>query len=134
MKILAISASPNKAGNTVVILEKVLQAAREAGAETDLFSVAGRTVLPCTACQACHKTGECVIDDGLKDLYPLMDEADGIVFGTPIYFWNMTAQAKCIMDRSLVFTHREKGLENKVAAVVTVANSLRLADAMKDYA
>ncbi len=133
MKLLAVSGSPRKSGNTVLLLNKVLEGAQAAGAETELFSVAGKDIKGCDGCWACVKTGTCHIKDDLAPLYGLMGEADGLVFGTPIYFWGMTSQMKAVIDRSIAFNHAEKTLANKVAGVVAVAGSLGLVDALKDF-
>jgi multimeric flavodoxin WrbA len=61
-----------------------------------------------------------------------MISADGIVFGTPVYFYNMTAQAKAIIDRTIALNRPERNLASKVGAVVAVAGSLGLASALKD--
>jgi multimeric flavodoxin WrbA len=134
MKVLAISGSPRKHGNTALLLNEVLAGAKAEGAETDLFSVAGKDIKGCDGCWACVKTGKCHIEDDLTPLYGLMTGADGIVFGTPIYFWGMTSQMKAIIDRSIAFNHAEKTLVNKVAGIVAVAGSLGLVDALKDFA
>jgi multimeric flavodoxin WrbA len=133
MKILAISGSPRPRGNTVAMLEEALKAAREAGAETELYSVSGKNIQPCDGCWACRKTGRCPIDDDMQGLYEKMLGADGIIFGTPVYFWGMTAQAKAVMDRTIALGRPERSLASKVAGVVAVAGSLGLVDALKDY-
>ena len=133
MKVLAISGSPRKNGNTALLLSKALEGAQEAGAETELFSVAGKDLRGCDGCWACVKTGKCHLKDDLEPLYGLMQEADGIIFGTPIYFWGMTAQMKAIIDRSIALNHAERTLASKVAGVVAVAGSLGLVDALKDF-
>ncbi len=134
MKLLAVSCSPRKNGNTVLLLETALDAARKEGAETELFTVAGKTIQPCDGCWACVKTGKCHIKDDMTALYDKLVEADGIIFGTPIYFWGMTAQAKAVIDRSIALNHAEKNLANRVCGAVVVAGSLGLVDALKDYA
>lgn len=132
MKILGIACSPRKQGNTVVLLEEVLRGSRREGAETELYSVSDKTIEPCQGCMACWKTGECPIEDDMQDLGNRMVEADGIVFGTPVYYYNMTAQAKVIVDRSIALTRPGRNLSNKVGGVVAVAGSLGLVDALKD--
>ena len=133
MKILAVSGSPRAHGNTVALLEKALEGARDAGADVNLFSVAGKTIQPCDGCRSCASTAKCHQDDDMQGLYDLMIEADGIIFGTPIYFWGMTGQAKTIMDRTIALNQPGRNLTNKVAGVVVVAGSLGLVDALKDY-
>jgi multimeric flavodoxin WrbA len=133
MKILGISGSPRKNGVTVAMLDEVLRAAKGDGAEVELYSVSGRNIQPCDGCWGCRGTGKCHIKDDMQELYGKMLGADGIIFGTPVYFYGMTAQAKAIMDRTIVFGHPERNLANKVCGVVACAGSLGLADVLKDY-
>lgn len=133
MKILAISCSPRRNGNTVTILKEALQGAQEQKAEVELYSVAGKTIQPCDGCWACANTGRCHIADDMQDLYAKIVEADGIIFGTPIYFWGMTGQAKTIIDRTIALNQPGRNLTNKVAGVVAVCGSLGLVDALKDF-
>ena len=133
MKILGISGSPRKNGTTVAMLEEALNAAKGDGAETELYSVAGKDIRGCIACHACGETGKCAQEDDMQELYPKMLEADGIIFGTPIYFWEMTAQAKAVMDRTFALNFGGKSLENKVCGVIACAGSLGIISALKDY-
>ena len=133
MKILAISGSPRKNGNTVTILEEVLRGARDEKADVELYSVSGKVIQPCDGCRSCAATATCHVADDMQELYAKIVEADGIVFGTPIYFWGMTGQAKTIMDRTIALNQPGRNLTNKVAGVVVVCGSLGLVDALKDY-
>lgn len=133
MKILAISCSPRSKGNTVAILKEVLRGAAEEKADVELYSVSGKTIKPCDGCWGCAATGACHIKDDMQELYDKIIAADGIIFGTPIYFWSMTGQAKTIMDRTIALNQPGRNLTNKVAGVVTVCGSLGLVDALKDF-
>jgi multimeric flavodoxin WrbA len=133
MKILAISCSPRSNGSTVTILKEVLRGAQDEKAEVELYSVSGKTIQPCDGCWSCANTARCPIADDMQELYDKIVEADGIIFGTPIYFWGMTAQAKAVMDRTLALNRPGRNLTNKVAGVVVVCGSLGLVDALKDY-
>lgn len=133
MKILAISCSPRKNGNTVAVLDEVITGAREKNAETELYSVSGKNIQPCDGCWACASSGKCHINDDMQELYEKIILADGVVFGTPIYFWGMTAQAKSILDRTIALNQPGRNLTNKVAGVVAVCGSLGLVDALKDF-
>lgn len=133
MNILAISCSPNEEGNTAALLRQVLEGARAEGSDTDLFTVAGKTIEPCRGCWACRETGECVIEDDMQDLYGKMAGADGLVIGAPIYLYGMSAQCKTVLDRTVALSTPAKShLANKVGAAVVVAGSLGLIDALKD--
>jgi multimeric flavodoxin WrbA len=133
MKILAISCSPNKDGNTVTLLNKALEGAKKDGAEVELFSAAGKDIKPCDACRACGKTGKCVVKDDVTPLLEKMLEADGLIFGAPVYFYGMAAQAKSIIDRTTALNVPGRNLANKVGGVVTVAGSFGLVDVVKDF-
>ncbi len=117
MKVLGIVGSPRKGGNTEIMIEEALAAAREAGAETDIFLVYDKTIAGCDGCHSCFQTGSCKIKDDMQSLYKKMEEADAILFGTPVYFHSYTAQAKAIIDRTFCFL-RDKPLNGKVAAPV----------------
>jgi len=132
MKILGLSCSPRKGGNTVQLLEEALNGARQEGAEVELYSVAGKSIEPCDGCRVCDKTGRCHIKDDMQGLYDKLLEADGIIFGTPVYFYSMTAQAKAIIDRTIAFSQPERSLANKVGGVIVVAASQGTTDALKD--
>jgi multimeric flavodoxin WrbA len=116
----------------MILLRKALEGAKQEGAEVELYSVAGKTIQPCDGCRACDKTGRCHIKDDMEDLYPKLLESDGIIFGTPVYFYSMTAQAKAIIDRTIAFTNPERSLANKVGGVIVVAGSQGTTDALKD--
>ena len=133
MNILALSCSPRKNGSTMAILHEALRGAQDARADVELFSVSGKTIQPCDGCWSCATTGKCHIKDDMQDLYEKIILADGIIFGTPIYYWGMTAQAKTVMDRTIALNQPGRNLTNKVAGVVAVCGSLGLVDALKDY-
>ncbi len=132
MKILGLSCSPRKSGNTELLLAQALEAAAGEGAETELFLTAGREIKPCDGCSSCRKTGVCHIDDDMQTVYKKMVGADGIIFGTPVYFYSLTGQAKCLIDRTFALSRPENSLANKVGGVITLAGSLGLIDALKD--
>lgn len=132
MKLLGLSFSPRKQGNTELLLEKVFTGAEALGARTELYSVAGKNIECCDGCSSCFQTGACHIQDDMQDLYEKMLEADGIVFGTPVYFYNMAAQGKAIIDRTMALGPPGRSLANKVGGVVVVGGSLGLIDAVKD--
>ena len=113
MKILAISCSPRSKGNTVAILEEALRGAQDQRADAELYSVSGKTIQPCDGCWSCAITARCHIQDDMQGLYDKMIDADGIVFGTPIYYWGMTGQAKTVMDRTIALNQPGRTLTNK---------------------
>ena len=119
MKILGVVGSPRKGGNTEILMREVLQQAHEAGCETEMFRMSEKRVAPCDACAGCVETGSCVIQDDMQELYSMLDRADGIVIGTPVYFGSVSAQTKAIMDRMFSLLRR-RTLKGKVAGSLVV--------------
>jgi multimeric flavodoxin WrbA len=133
MKILGISCSPHVQGNTVTLLDEALKGARTEGAETELWLIAGKTIHPCEGCLTCRGTGVCKIKDDIQILFDKMLAADGIIFGTPVYFGDVTAQGKTIIDRTFSLNTPEKSLANKVGGIVVVAGSIGIIDVLKKF-
>jgi len=124
LRVLGISCSPRKGGNTEVLIQEALIGANKAGAkDTELLSLAGKCIFPCDACGACLKTGNCRIEDDMQAVYPKLIQADGIIIGTPVYFWSVSAQAKILIDRTYCILRGKNGnlLRGKVGAGIVVA-------------
>ncbi len=111
----------------------MLKGAEKEGAEIELVSVAGKDLRGCDGCNACFTKGECHIKDDMHELHASMVAADGIVFGTPIYVYGMTAQMKAVIDRTYGLRGPEKSLASKVGGAVVVAGSLGVIDSLKDF-
>jgi multimeric flavodoxin WrbA len=99
MLIVGISGSPRVGGNTDMILQEALTAAKEEGADVKLIRISDYNLLPCNACRTCFNTKECVIDDDGEKLYQEILKADGFILGSPSYFQGVTAQMKTFIDR-----------------------------------
>ena len=132
MKVLGICCSPRRNANTEVMLQAALDKAQEEGAEVELVTLAGKTISPCDACCSCLKTGKCHMKDDMQDIYPKLLEADGIIFGTPVYFWNVSAQAKALIDRTFAFYEKSE-LRNKAAGVVVTAQRSGVASVVATF-
>ncbi len=99
-KILGISGSPRKNGNTDKMVNYILRGAPDHKYETDFVRLYDITIKPCIACNACHKKkAGCVIKDGLPALLNRIKASDVLVFGTPVYWWGPSAGFKAFMDR-----------------------------------
>lgn len=120
MRVLGIVGSPRKGGNTEIMMKEALEGAGEAGAETELVLLADKNIAPCDGCGACGKNGICKIKDDMQAIYQQLELADGVIFGTPVYFLNVSAQAKAVIDRTYALV-RVRGLRGKVAAALVVA-------------
>ncbi|AET63468.1 flavodoxin family protein [Methanothrix harundinacea] len=98
MKIVGICGSPREKA-TDHILKEALRMLEERGFATTSFTVRGKRISPCLHCDFCLTNKECRIRDDMYQLYPLLQEADGIVFATPVYNGGVSAQTKAVMDR-----------------------------------
>ncbi len=99
MRMLGILGSPRKRGNTDLLLEEVLNGAESEGAEVEKISLTDHQLSPCQECNGCADTGNCVIDDGMQQIYPKLLGADCVVLASPIFFYGVTAQTKILIDR-----------------------------------
>lgn len=133
MKILGLSCSPRRAGNTEILVSESLKGAESEGGTVELYSLAGKDIRPCDGCGACRTTGKCHIKDDVQEIYPKLVEADGIIFGSPVYFHAMTGQAKCLFDRTLFLRYPEIQLAGKVGAAIVVAGRLGIIDVLKAF-
>jgi multimeric flavodoxin WrbA len=97
--ILGISGSPRKMA-TEHILSEALRMLNEMGFQTEQFSMRGKSISPCKHCDYCLKNKECIVKDDMQQLYPLIREAEGFVFATPVYNGSMSAQTKIVIDRT----------------------------------
>ncbi len=99
MKVLGISGSPRKGGNTDTLLAEILRGAADKGAETKTIHLNRMKFVTCQHCDGCLKDGNCVIKDEMQDIYPEFEQADVIILATPIQFMGMTAPMKAMIDR-----------------------------------
>ena len=121
MKILGITCSPRKGGNTEILIKAALSGAKEEGVKVKLLQIHEMKIAPCDGCTTCHQSGECRIKDDMQQVYQKLLEADGIILGSPVYFWSISAQAKIFMDRTYALRYPYHKLENKVGATIAVA-------------
>ncbi len=100
-KILVFMGSPRREGNSAILAQQVAAGAEAAGAKVERFFLHGMNVQPCNACDICRGKTEtdCILDDDMKDLFPKLRQAHGIVIASPIYWFTVSAQTKLFMDR-----------------------------------
>jgi multimeric flavodoxin WrbA len=125
MKVIAISGSPRSGGNTVTLLQVALDVLAERGIETELISLAGKSILSCTACMACRGEERCILKDDFDPVYRKMREADGFIVGSPVYFGSATPELMALLDRAgYVARHHGNCFNRKVGGAVTVARRI----------
>jgi len=99
LKILGISGSPRRGGNTDLLLNEVLRGATSKGAEVKTIILNDLNIAPCQHCDACLKTGKCKIDDDMQMVYGELEQADCMVLASPLHFKGLSAQTKAMVDR-----------------------------------
>ncbi len=99
-KILIISTSPRKNGNSERLADAFLNGAMDGGNTAEKISLYDKRIGFCRGCLACQKTGRCVIHDDAETIVGKMLTADVIVFATPIYYYEMSGQMKTMLDRA----------------------------------
>lgn len=99
-RIFILSASLRKNSNSEALAEAFHRGAQEAGHTVQTVSLRGKTIGFCKGCLACLKNGRCIIPDDAVEIARQMHDADGIVFATPIYYYEMSGQMKTLLDRA----------------------------------
>jgi len=131
VRVLGIVGSPRKGGNTEIMVNNALEAARSEGAETEIVLLAENRVEPCDGCGVCSKTGKCRIDDDFENVFNKMTEAEGLILASPSYYESMTPHMKALIDRSGTFNgsvHGRTKFDGKVAGAMSVARRTGLAN------
>ncbi len=100
-KILILSGSPRKGGNSDILCGEFARGAAEAGCEVEVIRIAEKNIGYCRACYACRGTGVCVIKDDMAEVLQKMIDADAIVLASPVYFYSIDAQLKAVIDRTV---------------------------------
>ena len=118
MKVLLINGSPREHGCTFTALREAANALNQRGIDTEIFWVGNQAVQGCIACGGCRKTGRCVFDDAISRLGDRLDEFDGFVFGTPVYYGGPSGQILSLMNR-LFYCNSGKLAGKPVSAVVS---------------
>ncbi len=99
-KVLILSSSPRKGGNSDVLCDEFAKGAQSAGHRVEKVRVAEKRIGYCTGCGACQGKGRCVQKDDMTGILDAMVAADAIVLATPVYFYTMCAQLKTLIDRT----------------------------------
>lgn len=122
MKILVLTGSPRKNGNSSLLAERFIQGATEAGHSVTRFDAAHSEVHPCIACNSCGMDGPCVFKDDFETVREHIIPADMVVFATPMYYFGISAQLKAVIDRFYAINGRIH-VPKRAALLMTYANT-----------
>jgi len=99
MKVLGISGSPRRGGNTELLLDRALEGARERGADVEKIVLSDLNIHPCRHCDRCADTGLCVVQDDMQRLYARFRTLGALILAAPVFFMGPPAQTKSMIDR-----------------------------------
>ncbi len=120
-KVLILMGSPRKMGNTEILCGEFARGAKEAGHEVDTILIREKDINGCVACGACRRNGgTCIQQDDMQEIYGLIEAADAIVLGSPIYYYTWSSQMKTVLDR---FYAKSPHLQNKTFYLVSACHA-----------
>ena len=118
-KIVVITGSPRKKGNSFAMTDAFIQAAEEKGHTVTRFDAAMMKIGGCHACETCFKTGKaCSFDDDFNLIAPAIQQADVVVFATPVYWYSIPSQIKGVIDRIYSFCVAGKDIAGKECGLI----------------
>lgn len=108
-RVLILAASPRSNSNSTLLALKAAEGVKAEGGEADVVKIGNLNIAPCKACDSCITKPEagCIIKDDMQALYPKIRAAHAIIFATPVYWFNMSAQMKLLIDRA--YAIQDKG-------------------------
>ena len=124
MKVLGINTSPRKESNVRIALETALKALEAKDVECEIVDVNAMVISPCQGDNYCTEhESQCALNDDMVEIYEKIEEADGIILASPIYFCDVNAQAKAVIDRLYSYfmdeTYQELFSSKKVSIIAT---------------
>ena len=122
-RVLILSGSPRKGGNSDLLCDAFAQGAADAGNAVEKIRIAEKTIGYCRACYACRGTGNCIIRDDMAEILQKMIDADVLVLASPVYFYSIDAQLKAVIDRTVARWTEVK--EKEFYYIVTAADDDR---------
>ncbi len=122
MRILVLTGSPRRNGNSNTLAEHFIRGAKEAGHEVARFDAAFRTVHPCMGCNHCGMNGPCVFQDDFGFVREHLVEAELVAFATPMYYFGFSAQLKAVIDRFYAI-NGQIHVPKRAVLMMTYANS-----------
>jgi multimeric flavodoxin WrbA len=139
-KVVAFNGSPRKDGNTSILIRHILEELDNKGIETETLQLGGKKISGCTACGKCFENRDrrCVFDDDMVNTcIEKMSSADGIILGSPVYFFDVTPEMKALIDRagfvSFANGHLFKNKVGNATVAVRRAGASRTADSMLHF-
>ena len=100
MKVMLLNGSPRGEKCTYTALKVIAERLKELGVDSEIFNVGARPLAGCIGCGTCRNTGKCFVDDGVNEFVSKMEEADGLIVGSPVYYASASGQITSFLDRA----------------------------------
>ncbi|MCM1123360.1 MAG: flavodoxin family protein, partial [Eubacterium sp.] len=97
--VLLLNGSPHEHGCTYTALKEVAESLRSNGVEAEMLWIGAKPISGCIGCGKCKNAGMCVFDDQVNEIHKRMDEFQGLIIGSPVYYGGPSGQIKCFLDR-----------------------------------
>lgn len=136
MKIVAISGSPRANGNTSYLTDEALREASKLGIETEKIAISQCQINLCQGHDECPTLNSCPLQDDAELVLRTLYDADGIILASPVYYYNVSAQLKALIDRSRFYLRHKKKMRARCFGIIVVATSAgtnEAADALLNY-
>lgn len=128
-RILVITGSPRKNGNSDILAESFIEGALQAGHTVDRFDGGRKKIRGCIACDKCFTKGTaCAVKDDFNEVAPLIAQADMVVFSSPLYYFSFTAQIKAVIDKLYSFNSSPEPLNEKESVLLSCGETTDLTD------
>ncbi|MBZ9621444.1 flavodoxin family protein [Clostridium sp. FP2] len=114
-KWIAVIGSPRRGKNTDLMVDYVIEGLNEKNISVDKFFLSCSNISTCTGCEQCINTGICSIQDDVTEIIENMKKADGYVFASPAYNYNITAQMKSLLDRTFCLNDYRDGWKSRLS-------------------
>lgn len=128
-RILVITGSPRKNGNSDILADAFIEGALQAGHVVDRFDGGRKKIRGCIACDKCFSRGTaCAVNDDFNEVAPLIAEADVVVLSSPLYYFSFTAQIKAVIDKLYCFNSSPEPLKAKESVLLACGETTDLTD------
>ena len=118
-KIVVITGSPRKNGNSFAMTDAFIKAAEKKGHCIMRYDAADMEIKGCTACESCLETeNACIFDDDFNRMAPVIEEADVVILTTPLYWYTFPAKLKAVIDKFFALYVRKRAIGNKECALM----------------
>ena len=131
--ILIVTGSPRVGGNSDILAEAFAKGAMEAGHSVKTFAAGRADIKPCKVCDACKAAGKCIFEDDFRKVEPMLAEANVIVLASPIYWYDISAQLKLVIDKFYSTKAQRNSDESVLILCGAVEDTARFDGAVQVY-